>query len=56
MDRRAEVATCKLQLAIMNHRLILLDYEGQMVAGPKGSGSVHGYPQTDGYTLGTMVI
>ena len=54
-DRRAQVAM--LQLAIMNHRLIMLDDRRSRqdgVEGPKGPGSVHGYPQTDGYNVGTM--
>ena len=43
--------TAMLQLAIMNHRFIILDYEVKQDGGgrPKGSGSVHGYPQTKGY-------
>ena len=48
--------TAMLQLAIMNYRLIMLDYEFQVRRRrrPKGFGSVHVYPQTDGYNLGTM--
>ena len=55
-DRRAQVAM--LQLAIMNHKHIMLDdlrsrQEG--VRGPKSPGSVHFYLQTDGYNMGTMI-
>ena len=54
-DIRAQVAM--LQLAIMNHRIIMLNDwrprqdEGR---GPKGPGSAHEYPQTDGYNVSTM--
>ena len=45
-----------LQLAIMNHIRIMLDNRmsrQDRVGGPKGPGSVHDYPQTDGYNVGT---
>ena len=46
-----------LQLAIMNHILIMLDGRRprqDRVGGSKGPGAVHDYPQTDGYNVGTM--
>ena len=46
-----------LQLAIMNHILIMLDNRRSRqdrVGGPKGPGLVHDYRQTDGYNVGTM--
>ena len=54
-DRHTQVAM--LQLAIMNHRLIMLAIMNSRQDrgwGPKGSGSVHGYPQTHSYNFGTM--
>ena len=54
-DRRIKVAM--LQLAIVNHRHIMLDDQccrQDGVGGPKGPGSVYDYPQTDGYNVGTM--
>ena len=54
-DRRAQVAM--LQLAIMNHRLNKLAVRRSRqdgVGGPKSNGSVHDYPQSDGYNVGTM--
>ena len=50
-DRRAQVAM--LQLAIMNHRLCwMIGGPGNMESeGEKGPGSVHDYPQTDGYNV-----
>ena len=44
-----------LQLAIMNHRLLMLDDEVQarQRRGPNDSGSGHGYPQTEGCNLDT---
>ena len=49
-DRRDQVAM--LQLAIMN----LDDWRSRQdgVGGPKCPGSVDGYPQTDGYNVGTL--
>ena len=40
----------------MNHILIMLDDEARLYGGggPKWLGSVHNYPQIDGYNLGTM--
>ena len=53
MDRYAQVAM--LQLAIMNHRLFMLDDEVQarQRRGSNDSGSGHGYPQTEGFNLDT---
>ena len=54
-DRCAQVAM--LQMAIMNHILIMLGhkrYRQDGVGRPKGPGSVQHYPQTDGYSVGTM--
>ena len=53
MDRYAESAM--LQLAIMNHRLLMLDDEVQarQRRGPNDSRSGHGYPQTEGCNLDT---
>ena len=54
-DRRAQVAM--LQLAIMNHRHIMLDNwrsRQDGVGGTKGPWSVYDYSQTDGYNMGTM--
>ena len=44
-----------LQLAIMNHRLFMLDDEVQarQRRGSNDSGSGHGYPQTEGLNLDT---
>ena len=54
MDRHAQGVM--LQLAKMNHRLIMLHEEVQarQSEGAKVSGSIYGYPQTDGYNLGTL--
>ena len=53
MDRYAQAAM--LQLAIMNHRLFMLDDESQarQRREPNDSGSGHGYPQTEGLNLDT---
>ena len=55
-DRHAQVAM--LQLAIMNHRLIMLDdrrSKQDEVGWPKVPRSIHDYSQTDGYNgVGTM--
>ena len=54
-DRRAQVAM--LQLAITNHRLVLLgDQRSKQdaVGWPKGPGFVRDYPHTDGYNVGSM--
>ena len=53
MDRYAQVAM--LQLAIMNHRLFMLDDEVQarQRRGSNDSGPGHGYPQIEGFNLDT---
>ena len=46
-----------LQLAIMNHRLIMLDdprSRQDRLGLPKGPGSVHEYLQTHCFNVGTM--
>ena len=56
MDRYAQVAM--LQLAIMNHRLFMLDDEVQARRRRRprqnDSGAGHGYLQTEGCNLDTM--
>ena len=54
-DRRNQMAM--LQLAIMNHSLIMFDAEVQARRRRRAKRSwwsVHVYPQTDGYNLGTI--
>ena len=52
MDRHAQGVMP--QLAKMNHRLIMLHEEVQarQSEGAKVSGSIYGYPQTDGLQFG----